>query len=130
MREIKFRAWDELNKEMVYPNTTNPKKGFFTTSGVFSSYDTLMQYTGMKDKNGVEIYESDIVKCRIDFWNNRYNFDENHNAIWKDAVSTIIWRGNGFWVEAESFGHEGESLWDWYKMEVIGNIYENPELIK
>ena len=52
MREIKFRAWDNYEKKMWYPRTIG--EGFIKMSG-------LMQFTGMLDKNGVEIYESDII---------------------------------------------------------------------
>jgi len=103
-REIKFRAWDKDKKIMVgdididYTITMN---GYIQE---LQKYYILLQYTGLKDKNGKEIYEGDIIK----------------NPIVKDDKGTTInWDYNILlWVEqnCESF-------------EVIGNIYKNPELL-
>ena len=58
MREIKFRAWDSHNKRWVY-NLLYRIDGL----GELAESYRLMQYTGLNDKNGVAIYEGDIIKC-------------------------------------------------------------------
>ena len=116
MREIKFRAWDG-EKMFVPGGLKNPVN--FTDNVVH------MQYTGLKDVNGKEIYEGDIVK-------NKYN-----------KLELVKW---GYFVESVNFNEYSNQNYGWYvgqdsqyedfeqihngMWEVIGNIYENPELIK
>ena len=113
MREIKFRAWDKIHKKI-----RGIDHDFFSlrNDGMLSSNTSmiLLQYTGLKDKNNREIYEGDILKkgkymfeckwgyCSFDFNPFPYPIDKEHNQ-------------DGYFRE---------------DMEVIGNIYENPELIK
>ena len=110
MREIKFRCWDEDHMERnvcaCYKNLD--KKEI-----------TLMQYTGLKDKNGKKIYEGDIVEWVEDY------LGEGNILKYKSEVSF----GGG------SFIISGSPLSEFYKdenspFEVIGNIYKNPELDK
>jgi len=102
MREIKFRAWDIYNKEMVYSET--PPSFSFWKWFAYDSRTPLMEYTGLKDKNGKEIYEGDIVKSEY-----------RDNLI----IIIIKWREKKAQWSIEDFGI----------VEVIGNIYENPELL-
>ena len=103
MREIKFRAWDKNEKIMI------PADEFYF------SYE-MMQYTGLKDKNGKEIYEGDILKIKI----------ETMSQEWQEIVKYKSGYFTGVMRETMD-GCQQENI---ENMEVIGNIYENPELIK
>lgn len=129
MREIKFRAWDRITKTMRTmdnPNytTTGPgwkTKYFGDLQWFFSDFVgdfELMQYTGLKDKKGKDIYEGDIVK-----WNpwRSGNEDAWHNG-------QIMWHEQGKWCIKENYINTPIGVY--HRIEVIGNIYENPELLK
>lgn len=106
-REIKFRAWDIKGKrwlvDFVIKTNGAVEVGFGDLNGYrYAPRDVeLCQYTGLKDKNGKEIYEGDIVK--------RFEMD--------DKPEQVTW--NDFNCRT----------WNERDLEVIGNIYENPELL-
>jgi uncharacterized phage protein (TIGR01671 family) len=119
VREIKLRAWDKKEKKMHYGNMEmfDDMIGFrFGHFGVDTSKEDieLMQSTRLKDKNGCEIYEGDIFKTR--------------NGV----VAVVEWDENngrflGFTLERErKIVYVGQEP----AVEVICNIYENPELLK
>jgi len=126
MREIKFRAFDKKEKEMFYSETYQSKTSMsFGLSNFLREIsdieDTLMQYTGSKDKNRVEIYEGDILEA-FDILGER----EIYPVIFIDGAFM------GKRLDDEEFPYfylfANKSLSKTYK--VIGNIYESPELLE
>jgi uncharacterized phage protein (TIGR01671 family) len=126
MREIKFRAWDSHNKEMWHGDLFSP---IWTDGTVQDCYSEYMQYTGLKDKSGKGLYESDLIVCQS------YPF---YSEGFHNYVAEIVW-----YDDAAMFGYEyhaissrvrgnvvGGSLDELIGMEIIGNIYENPELLE
>jgi uncharacterized phage protein (TIGR01671 family) len=92
----------------------------------------ITQFTGQKDKNGKEIWEGDIVKRIHKIINHeRLSIESIEAEIdpydYHEQISFVRYVATGFWVEGEGFGWEGEDMWDWDQMEVIGNVFENPE---
>lgn len=122
-REIKFRAWDSENKDMVYwEDIENGLIDPYTLFWNCPDWIELMQYTGLKDKNGREIYEGDILSDRaVVEW-----FDE---LAWDGLGSPH----SGFYCEQWfDYGENGQLNYHYgffNNVEVIGNIYENPELL-
>ena len=119
MREIKFRAWDKENEEMYDVAMIDVETGEVAYTDHPTGYNAdalleqveLMQYTGLKDKNGKEIYEGDILK----------DCDTRE-------IKTVIWHKNCFILRDT----KGFYQWTYFEdeHEVIGNIYENPELLE
>lgn len=122
VREIKFRAWDKDMKKMRTVRglqINNGPLGIFVQDNkevgiklIEAEFD-LMQYTNLKDKNGKEIYEGDGF---MDEEDGTYNY-----VVWND------WYGG--WGTNEWFTPE-ELVKNANTLEIIGNIYENPDLIK
>jgi len=111
-REIKFRIWNDYDKKMICWNELlkNNLANIFT----IPSYNKwLMQYTGLHDKNGKEIYENDIVYVRSE--------DENAIIEWNEQIARFIIRFDG-WI-ADFDNYYGKEL------EIMGDIYNNPELL-
>ena len=110
-REIKFRAWDGEKIIHNIPNSAVSTGSFLEMRGTTLQ---LMQYTGLKDKNGKEIYHFDILSLPM-------RFHGDHTL--KPSIAVMQWEHDGWYVEDQ--GECGYS-----EMEVIGNIYENPELLE
>lgn len=130
MRAIKFRAWDKEQHKMLF----NEERGIALSGKLYNESDDwfyafddrkgsyegkdieLMQYTGLKDKNGKDIYEGDILKHQI--WS--YTAVK---VIWDDCMFRVIT------VKGEEHNLPLVSL-QTNSCEVIGNVYENPELLR
>lgn len=115
-REIKFRAWTpNYGGVMRTPNelfivggvVIGANIGLIDAAGI-----TLMQYTGLLDKNGKEIYEGDILRVNIggDVQDSLYEVKDMRELF-------------------SEFRHD-DSYYQFYEVEIVGNIYENPELLK
>lgn len=156
MRQIKFRAWSKEHKRMFsndlleqslggllkiakkfVPNKTHGKEGLYLP---LKDEDLiLMQFTGLLDKNGNEIYEGDIVSIPLDGDETRVfevaietvvrevvshpSFD---SATARVAITGVVFKWKGY----ELFPCVNKGVHDNEKMEVIGNIYQNPDLLQ
>ena len=123
MREIKFRAWDKETKKMWMTKCyllidIADGRPFNTVEDMYMPKDryALMQFTGLLDKNGKEIYEGDVVS------------PINFNGSYRDAI--IKFKNGCFIVESMGMCKDYECLGDKIGFQIIGNIYENPEIIK
>jgi len=125
MREIKFRAWDKLNEVMLYPYgkplTWYVGSVWLKMCSPYKTHSCLdilpresamifLQYTGLKDRNGKEIYEGDIIAGKYGK-PLAVSVDDFHGYRFMLGIGTL--------VRADALNGE-----------VIGNIYENPELLE
>ena len=134
MREIKFRAWDKYAKKMIFDFAVSQYNkfsgwincvycGLKVGSGGSDDY-ILMQYTGLKDKNGKEIYEGDILEN-----SNIENKEGNKEKIivkWSDDISSFGNDNDIDFTYCVGYVFDGDPE----EMIIIGNIYENPELLE
>ena len=132
MREIKFRAWDKENEEMYDVAMIDVETGEVAYTDHPTGYNAdalleqveLMQYTGLKDKNGKEIFEGDILR------------DTDSEIYYVDFIRGCFYLRTNY----KSFPHLGWAEWlpmceidrlaNPVDFEIIGNIYDNPELLK
>ena len=148
--ELKFRAWDKRHKDMEYIDDLYwfEEQGIHDAdgNGLCAKYD-IMPFSGIHDKNGKEIYLGDIVVTQ-EYTDRPYSKKakrKRHTGI----VEYVVHGGDGFYnpetgkwdkhkeyaagwqVKVKNYGKFGCRVWgDFYDCEVVGNIYENPELLE
>lgn len=126
-REIKFRAWDKRDSKMHEVFGLTNISVCYKENAKMPAYEVLsdeiqiMQYTGLLDKNGKEIYEGDIVQLFI----GKHTHEKPIEVKWKQEIGSCgccfeEFFGNGFVITGGNC----------CEYEIIGNIYENPELLK
>ena len=129
MREIKFRAWNKEKKEMRKDVDTVGR--FYTTfdrsDGRFRTNEEveIMQFTGLQDENGVDIYEGDIINLSYEYFDGHFRDNE--------IVGKVYFEDSSFRMSYKKY----DEIREWridepeiLSIEVIGNIYENPELLE
>lgn len=119
MREIKFRVWDSERKKILPIQRHSFKTGKSMPYGWNIEYvfDGLMQYTGLKDKNRKEIYEGDILL---------YDSGSKTSVFYNNGAFVRSYGNSNMYLLYDSFIEDGCLC----NYEVIGNIYENPELLE
>ena len=135
MRDIKFRFWDKHVGKFTDFGAIHIDGDIMTRSATFGGlYDfvtdemeeniIIQQYTGLKDRSGTEIFEGDIVTCMKETWRDKKTYTAD--VRWQDNVSRFA-----FVIRYD--GDDGELFYDCLSVEdikVIGNIYENSDLLK
>ena len=130
MREIKFRAWDENSQEMIYEIGITPEGIPYSipdnaeASDQFNYYPSChkMQYTGLKDRQGRMIYEKDIAEESYINPMTGKNVVDRYVIEWENGIHKMKYIGN----------QKGMDRYLWMRLdeiEVIGDVYRNPELL-
>lgn len=131
MRDIKFRAWHDTNSPKMVHDVTVDSNGWTGLSSM-GTHRTLMQFTGLLDKEGIEIYEGDIVQ----WWDSSDDTPTGHQR-----TATVHIDPDLYFRAFKIGGILKDEPWDFHfgnfiytdtekYLKVIGNIHENPELLE
>ena len=128
MREILFRGKKNNSGEWVYGNLFNPDKSDTPTQICMGTHivricyeidtETVGQYTGLTDMNGKKVFEGDIIKCKVHEMN---GYRVRRGVVEYHGVGFIMNLDPNSWYDQKNIS---------FDCEVIGNIYDNPELLK
>jgi uncharacterized phage protein (TIGR01671 family) len=122
MREIKFRAWDMKNKVMVYQGISGLGQFFDHTIHPNNEYE-VMQFTGLLDKADKEIYEGDILAYES-------QHPKHDKKVFNNAVEFASGQSLCGWRMRNGKAIVKATPYKFRMSEIIGNIYQNPELLK
>lgn len=115
-------VYGHLNGDYILGDTLNVTEEYYNPSyWIKINKDTIMQYTGLKDKNGIEVYEGDIVHAR-GYYPGEGWFDTGEHDY--DFIADVKWDN-----EKMAYLCNGYYLHEIEEVEIVGNIYENPELL-
>ena len=121
MREIKFRAWDKENEKMMKVSSLHleNKEISVKENGTFRLFrmQDLMQYTGLNDKNGKEIYENDLISC---------NKHKNIVVFFENGCFKVKYSKN----DTTNVTCTLDTFLEKYKCKISGNVYENKNLLE
>jgi uncharacterized phage protein (TIGR01671 family) len=137
MREIRFRAWNGAQMRFIEDGEILLNhQGLLAPDEMYEEWTSrdwpLMQYTGLKDKNGKEIYEGDVIR-----WKYESDSPNSFQGVveYADRIIKVGWEHDdtrfvGFTIRCDDKGEEWFAAFPNLKdIEIIGNIYENPELL-
>ncbi len=127
-REIKFRAWDESQNYMAYQGEPDLE----TLQSFMHHFGdkTLMQYTGLKDKNGKEIYEGDVL-CNDEYhtWGWRGVVKFSHGVFGAEWLANVKSQSMvGIWGQKHNLRKLDDDILE--RQVIIGNVFENQELLE
>ena len=117
-RDIKFRVWDKLAERMIYPHNDNQQHFIIDLNGRFHNLQNgsggddyvVQQYTSLKDKNDVPIYEGDLIRGMFDFG----------PAGFSELMLPVCWHN----IDGYQWNY-----WNLSTIEVVGNAFEHKELL-
>ena len=125
MREIEFRAWDKDQNQYIagFDVRVDGNGNVYRRTWGESQWDRtqgleIEQYTGLKDKNGKEIHEGDILNC--------WDWGREPNKLL--TVSTVYWAEASWCLDPDPTDGDRYDLFR--NIEIIGNVHQNPELLK